>query len=166
MSVPKLYHIGHPTRRSKRPPVCVSILLRAPVGGGDFSCMFWRFLMITGALSLIPIMATTRYVRSHVPWAELVLGARGPSRGRHDAPRAPCGYTQWGTLDRGPPAAASPPGGSALRTWVGPVMPWQGARALRTMRRPGQRPRPNPPSPHVGCGATSLAGPEGRLRFF
>ncbi len=36
-----------------------SILLqvRAPVGGRDFSCMFWRLLMMTWALSLIPIMA-------------------------------------------------------------------------------------------------------------
>jgi hypothetical protein len=27
------------------------------VGGSDFSGMFWRFLMMTWALSLIPIMA-------------------------------------------------------------------------------------------------------------
>ncbi len=34
-----------------------SILLqvRAPEDGRDFSCMFWRLLMVTWALSLIPI---------------------------------------------------------------------------------------------------------------
>ena len=34
-----------------------SNLARAPVGGSDFACMFWRFLMMTWALSLVPIMA-------------------------------------------------------------------------------------------------------------
>ncbi len=32
-------------------------IARAPVGGSDFACMFWRFLMVTWALSLVPIMA-------------------------------------------------------------------------------------------------------------
>ena len=75
MSVPRLYHIRHPTRRSLGPrarvwslalqagPVLIIIfqfhifLPRAPVGGSDFACMFGRFLMATWALSLVPIMA-------------------------------------------------------------------------------------------------------------
>ena len=48
-----------PALQAGRPNTPVPFLLRAPVGGSDFSCMFrrFKFLMLIWALSLIPVMA-------------------------------------------------------------------------------------------------------------
>ncbi len=52
----RLYRM-HPVITELRLLKFSSNLANAPVGGSDFACMFWRFLMMTWALSLVPIMA-------------------------------------------------------------------------------------------------------------
>jgi hypothetical protein len=65
LSVPRLYHLCQLGGRRARPcvvPCLVPCLAGGPVvGGRDFSCMFWRFLIMHDlGVELIPFMTRFR----------------------------------------------------------------------------------------------------------